>query len=244
MRDEVQHRRGHRDRGGRRRPGVREQRRGAQSHGDQPHVLGRRIGKQPFEIRRHRSLQHAVQRGQSADHEQHQPPPPRARAEQLQIDAHDAVDTEVDHRRAHQRRHRARRLGVRARQPGVQRHQAGLRAEPHDGQQEDGRAHAVGQVGQRGEPVRSARRRQHHQPDQDRHEPELSHHRIDQCRRTDLGTGVFGQHQHQRCDRHQLPRQQERRHRPGRGHQQHRRDEQRQHWRWGACSGGGRSRSA
>ena len=48
-----------------------------------------------------------------------------------------------------------------------------------------------------GEPVRATSRRQHHQPDQDRREPQLGHHRVHQCSGANLRAGVLGQHQHQ-----------------------------------------------
>ena len=164
-------------------PEAGEQGRGAERQGDQPHVLGRRIGKQPFEIRGDRGLQHPEQRGQPADDQQGQPPPARARAEQLQVEPDDAVDAQVDHRRAHQRRHRARRLRMGARQPGVQRQQPRLRPEPHHGQQKTTAVRALRASGSsaanRSAPTGG---RQHHQPDQDRHEPELGHHRVQQRR--------------------------------------------------------------
>src|SRR5207253_5117896 len=50
-------------------------------------------------------LQDAVQRRHRPEPE-HQPPPPGgAAAEQVEADPHDAVHAQVDHRRAHQRRH-------------------------------------------------------------------------------------------------------------------------------------------
>ncbi len=229
VRNHVQHRCGG---GDRRRPvgsGIREKCCRTERQRDQAHVLGRRIGQQPFEIGGHRSLQHPIQRGRAAHGQQRKPPPAWARPQQLQIETDDAVDAQVDHRRAHQRRHRARRLRVGPRQPGVQWHQARLRTKPDQREHKYGGADPVADCPEAGEPVGTPGRRQHHQPDQDCDESQLSHHGVPQARRADLRAGVLGEHQDQRRDRHQLPRQQKRRHRARGRHQQHRRDEQRHH---------------
>ena len=180
----------------------------AQRERDQPHVLGRGVGEQPFEVGGHRGLQDAVDRRDGRRRRAATSPTSGRWPEQLQVDPDDAVDAEVDHRRAHQRRHRAGRLRVRARQPRMQRHQARLRAEPGDREHEHhgrGRRRAP----QPGPVNRSAPAAppQHHQPDQDRDKAELGHHGVKQRGRTDFGAMVLGEHQDQRCRRPSAPSQ-------------------------------------
>ena len=59
-------------------------------------------------------------------------------AEQIEHDADEGVDRDLGHDAAHQRRDMARRGGMGERQPGVQRHEAGLGsgADQHQNQNE------------------------------------------------------------------------------------------------------------
>ena len=212
---------------------AREQGGRAQRHQHETHVLRRREGQQPFEVGSHRCLQHPEQGGDRADREHHQSPPARAWPEDVEVDADDAVHAEGDHRGAHQRRGRARRFGVRPRQPGMQRQQAGLGAEAEQRQNEDHGAGSVPDIaygeGDLGEPRRACRGAQQEQPEQDRHESQVRQDRVVDPRRADLSPSVAGEHQHHRRDRHQFPHQKEGGHGSRRGHQQHGRDEDRHH---------------
>lgn len=149
-------------------------------------------------------------------------------AEQAEVHPHNAVDTEVDHRRAHQRRHRAGRLGVGAGQPGVQWQQSSLRTEPGDREHEHRVAEAVRQCPGAGERVGAGRCRRQHEPDQDQQEAELGHHGVKQCGGADFGAMMLGEHQDQRCHGHQFPAVEQRADGAGRRDQQHRGHEQRQ----------------
>ena len=62
-------------------------------------------------------------------------------AEQIEDDADEAVDRDLGHHAAHQRRDVARRGRMGERQPDMQRHQAGLRAgaEQHEDQHQRGK---------------------------------------------------------------------------------------------------------
>ena len=66
--------------------------------------------------------------GDAGEREHHHAPPPDRRAEQIEDDAHEAVDRDLGHHAAHQRGDVARRCRMCERQPGMERHQAGLRA--------------------------------------------------------------------------------------------------------------------
>ena len=63
-----------------------------------------------------------------AEREHHHAPPPGRRPEQIEDDAHEAVDRDLGHDAAHQRGDMARRRRMCERQPDMQRHQAGLRS--------------------------------------------------------------------------------------------------------------------
>ena len=103
-------------------------------------------------------LQDRVDGGRRPDQHEDQTPPARPGTEQRHVDAQHPVDTHVDHGGAEQRRHRTRRLGMRAGQPGVQRQQPGLRPETHERQQEDGRSSSGGQRARRRDPCRRTAR--------------------------------------------------------------------------------------
>ena len=74
----------------------------------------------------HQGVKHAHDRGDPAERQHHHAPPPGGRADEVERDAHEAVDSDFGHHPAHQRRDVAGRRGMRERQPDVQRHEAGF----------------------------------------------------------------------------------------------------------------------
>ena len=121
---------------------------------DDADVLDRVKGEQPLEIVLHEGVEHPEQRRDGAQAE-HEAAPPRGPArEQVDRDAEQAVDAHLDHDAGHQRRHVARRDGMRHRQPHVQRDETGLGAEPEE-RQHEGR---VADRGRQGAPIASPRR--------------------------------------------------------------------------------------
>ena len=64
-------------------------------------------------------------------------PPPGRRTVEVEDDADEAVDRDLGHDAAHQRRDMAGRGRMRERQPDVQRHQPGLRAGAEQDQDQD-----------------------------------------------------------------------------------------------------------
>ena len=93
---------------------------------DNADILHRVVGEQPLEIVLHERVEHAHRRGDAAKREHHHAPPPGRRAEQVEDDAHEAVDGDFGHHAAHQGRDMAWRRRVRERQPDMQRHKPGL----------------------------------------------------------------------------------------------------------------------
>ena len=72
-----------------------------------------------------------------ADREHEHAEPQRQHTEPVHEHAYEAVDRDLDHHAAHQRRHRSRRDRMRARQPAVQRHHPGLRPHADECRQRD-----------------------------------------------------------------------------------------------------------
>ena len=105
---------------------------------DDADVLDAVIGEQALEVVLADGEGDAEHRRDHAEAE-HETAPPQRRVREERADAHQAVDAHLDEHARHERRHVARRVGVRARQPDVQRHQAGLEPEAGQAEQEDRR---------------------------------------------------------------------------------------------------------
>ena len=114
-----------------------EHQRGAEAHHDDADVFDAVIGQQPLEVVLLQRVEHAHQRRDHAHGENHGPGPQRRRPEEVEEYARHPVDAALDHDARHQRRDVAGRHRVRVRQPDMQRHDAGLHAEPREEQQED-----------------------------------------------------------------------------------------------------------
>ena len=100
----------------------------AEADEDDADVLDRVIGEQALQIVLHQRVEHAEHGGDAAEHQHDHARPPGRRAEQVEDDADEAVDRDLGHHAAHQRRDVARRGRMGERQPDMQRHEAGLRA--------------------------------------------------------------------------------------------------------------------
>ena len=187
--------------------------RGADGDEDQADVLGRRVGEQPLEVGGDARLEDPEDRRRGPEHEQREPPPGRSGREQPDDDEQHAVDAGLDHGRAHQGAHVARRLRVRARQPDVHGHRTGLggEAEQQQADAEAGRPGVRGEPGQVRPPGPARGRGEDGGPAEDEQEGQLGHPGVPQPRAHDLGTaGVVGEDEDGRGDRHHLPGEQER----------------------------------
>ena len=156
--EHVEQRRRQRERRGQAHGVGLEGERQAEADEDDADVLDRVVGEQALQVVLHQRVQHAEHRGGAAEHQDHHAPPPGGRPEQVEHDAHEAVDRDLGHDPAHQRRDVARRRRVGERQPDVQRHEPGLRsgAEQHQRQHQGGECPRAGR--RRGSPRRRSRR--------------------------------------------------------------------------------------
>ena len=149
---------------------------------DQADVLGGRVGEQDLEVAGHRGLQDPVQRGANASASSRTAHQLGPAGQQAQQDQQHPVDAHLHHRGAHRRRHVAGGLGVRPRQPDVQRHQAGLRGEPGQEEHERRARRAPGHpgAGDRAERGAAADRHQDGEPGQQQQEAQVGHHGVPQ----------------------------------------------------------------
>ena len=114
-----------------------EGQRQAQRHEDHADILDRRIGEHALEIAVEHGIEQPQHGRQRAEHDRRQRPPPGRRPQQIEGDAHEAVDRHLGHDAAHQRRDVAGRRRMGERQPGMQRHEAALGAAADQGGRQD-----------------------------------------------------------------------------------------------------------
>ena len=126
--EDVEQRRGQRQRRG----GVQavgdERQRQAEADEDDADVLHRVVGEQALQVMLHQRVEHAEHGGDAAQHQHDHAGPPARHAQQVEHDADEAVDRDLGHHAAHQRGDVAGRGGMRERQPDMQRHDAGFRS--------------------------------------------------------------------------------------------------------------------
>ena len=142
----VQEGRGEGQRGRRRLGEAEEQEPGARPEHDQPHVLDRRVREQALQVVVDQRVEHAGHGRHGAGGDEQDAPPGGPAAEQIKGDAQQAVDPQLDHHRRHEGRHVAWRGWMGARQPDVHGHEAGLRAETEQGQEENRVARSRGET--------------------------------------------------------------------------------------------------
>ena len=122
----------------------------------------------------HRGVGDAEQRGEPAQQEQHASQPARRVPQQGKRPPH-PVERDVDADSGHDRPGRSGRGGVTARQPHLERHQAGLDREPAEQQhQRGGPGRAAGHTGERGQRDRVRFAGQEQQPGQQRGPADLA----------------------------------------------------------------------
>jgi len=83
-----------------------------QANQDDPDVLDRVIGEQPFEIVLHERIQHTEEGGGGTDEQNHQPPLPLDVADEVVGYTHHPIDRRLQHDAAHERGDRRRRRGM------------------------------------------------------------------------------------------------------------------------------------
>ncbi len=209
---DVQQGGGERDRRPGRRAGVGEQQRCAEAEGDDADVLDRVIGEQALEIVLHERPQHAPQARQQADGDQRDPQPARRRPEPLELDADQPVQRDLDHHPRHQSRQVGGRHGVGARQPRVQRHEAGLGAEADQRGDRDERLGPAPRRRQRGGIADRAVALEDEERDPHPGAAEVGDRQVTVDRRPDRRVAPGDEDRGRRDDRHQLPQGEEGRH--------------------------------
>ena len=143
--------------------------------------------------------------------EHHHAPPPVRRPEQVEHDADEAVDRDLGHHAAHQRGDMAGRGRMRERQPGMQRHHAGLRAGADERKHQHQRGQRRGWVrrAHRIEGVVAVGAGEQAEGEQQRQRAEARHQQIDVARPQIFALPVMRDHQRPGGERHEFPRHQE-----------------------------------
>ena len=137
MIEDVEQRRGRRQRGRPRHVVGGERQPKTQTDEDDADVLDGVIGEQALEIVLHQRMQDAQDRAGAAEEEHDAARPPGGRAHEVEHDANEAVHRDLGHHAAHERGHVAWCGRMRERQPDVQRHESGLGAGAEQRQREN-----------------------------------------------------------------------------------------------------------
>ena len=103
-----------------------EGQRKAEADEDDADIFDRAVGEQALEILFHHGVEDPHDGGDAAEEEHDHARRPGRRSQQIEDDANEAVDRDLGHDAAHQRRNVAWRRGMSERQPDMQRHKAGL----------------------------------------------------------------------------------------------------------------------
>jgi hypothetical protein len=204
----------------------------AQRHEDHADILDRRIGQYALEVAVEHGVEQAQHRRHCTQNDGRERPSPGGRAEQVEGDAHEAVDRHLGHDAAHQRRDVARRRRMGERQPGVQGDQSALRAATDERcRQHQCGDQRLGWMGANGvESIAAGRPGETAEGEQQRHRADRRHDEVEMSSPSAFRVGVAGNDQRPRGERHQLPRKQEGVGVVGDQDQVHRRGEQRKQW--------------
>ena len=104
---------------------------------DDPNVLDRVVGEQSLEVVLHQGAEHAEHARRSSERDHDDAPPPGRRPVEVEDDADEAVDRDLGHYPAHQRRDVAWCSGVSEGKPDMQRHKPCLRTGAQENQDQD-----------------------------------------------------------------------------------------------------------
>ncbi len=210
--EDVKERGGESERRGERHAVRLERQREPEPDEDDADILDRVIGEQPLEIVLHQRVENAHHRGDAAERKHENAPPPRRRAGEVEHDAHETVDRDLGHHAAHQRGDMARRRRMGERQPGVQRHDAGLRSGADQRQNQNQRARRRGRrrCAHLGKGIGAVGAGEQAEAEQQRHRAEARHHQIDVAGAQIVGLAMMRHHQRPRGERHELPGHQKR----------------------------------
>ena len=188
-----------------------ERQREAKTDKDDADVLDGGIGQQTLQVVLHQRGENADHRGDGRQGQHDQARPPRRLADQIEHDPDEAVDGDLGHHPAHQRRDMARRRRMRQRQPDVERHEARFRARTDQRkQQHQGACDRIRMVpAHRRERIAAVGPCQQTERQQQRQRAEARHDEIDEARAGVLRRAVVRHHQRPGRQRHEFPGDQE-----------------------------------
>ena len=177
----------------------------------------------------HQGLNHSHHRRDAADHQHHPAAPPGQRSVQVEGDADEAVDGDLGHHPAHQRRNPAGRGRMGQRQPDVKRNDARLApgADQRQCKHPDRQHRAVVACPHRGEGVVAIRTRHQAERKEQRPGPNPGHDQVNEGGMVGALLPMIGQHQQPGRYRHELPEKQKHQSVVGHHHQRDRRQEYR-----------------
>ncbi len=191
-----------------------QQQRAADADQDDADVLDAVEGKQPLDVVLHDRVKHAHHGRDRADGQDQQGQPVGAAADDIDRQPDQAVDPGLDHRPGHDGRNVRRRHRVGARQPGVERHRAGLGREPDRDENQDQVPRHRGQCGRGKVPggevdAPAAPRGEKSKADQDGGRGHVGHSQVQVAGRDDIAGRPEADDQEGGEQGHRLPRQQE-----------------------------------
>ncbi len=170
-------------------------------------VLDRGIGQHPLAVAVHIGKENTHHRRHRAYHDHRGAHPPGDRAEEVEGDAHEAVDRDFGHHTAHKRRDMTRCGRMRHRQPDMERNQARLRsrADHHHGQNQSRQSRRARDLADRRKIIPPIRPRHQTESQQQNHRPEARHHQIEIACVAGFAFAVMGHHQRPGQKRHHFP---------------------------------------
>ena len=187
--------------------GAPEQRQ-ADAHADDADVLDAVVREQPLEV--------VLADGEGdAEHARHDPEaqddaaPPSGEARKQRRDPDDAVDAHLDDDARHDGRDVARRVGVRARQPDVQRHDARLQPEADEGEDEDRDGEGAVRIERSLQVPVAAQAEERREHGEQAQRPDARRDQVDVAGLADLLVLVVRRDEQERRQRHDLPADQE-----------------------------------
>ena len=205
----------------------------AEGDADDADVLDAAVRQKSLQVVLDEGREDAPQGGRSAQRQEQAAPPGRPTAEEVEADAQETVDPQLDHDARHQRRHVTRCFGVGPRQPDVQGHEAGFRSEPEQGEEEDDIARpgwqARGDLANLDEGRPRGLCAQKPQGGRDQGEAGVRHPGVPAAGAQALAGVAVADHQEVRSERHPLPGEQEREDVGGQDDETHAEQEQGEH---------------
>jgi len=176
---------------------------------DDADVLDARVGEEALEVALHQPVQDSEHRREDAEGHRQQAPPGRAAALEFEAEERDPENAELDHKPGEEGGAVGGRGRVRLRQPDVQRDEAGLEAEAHQGGDEGGVApggrDGVGAGSDLGQVERAGVGGEDHEGGDDQREPGFAEGEEEEGGAGDAFAAVVAEDDEIGEERHRLP---------------------------------------